>query len=625
MKQTEKLNRSILELYQKGEIDKSTAFDLLKMLNKADDDIAVIGIAVKLPGADNVQTFWNQAVHGVNVQKSFTGNRKKDVDALFQKKGHPPQQYFNGGFLENIDQFDADYFGISEEEAQIMDPYHRLFLETAYEAIEDAGYAGGTINGTRTGVYIGNDHTNKLLASYLGILQAKDFKTMIGSWTSVLASRVSHAFNLTGPSMVIDTGCSSALVAVHTACKALNNKDCSMAVAGGINVFLIPSSPDVKGVGMEENTPEIKTRVFDRNPGGTSFGEGVVSLLLKPLKKALKDQDNIHAVIKGSAVNNNGSRSQLSEMSSKALEEVVTEAWKDADVDPETIDYIEVHGIAASIGDAMEISGIQSAFRKRTPKKQFCALGSSKGNTGHLVAASGITSLVKVISALKEQTIPPSINFSEPNKMANLTQSALYISDRAKPWRKKETPRRAGVNSYGFSGTNCHVIVEEAPKQLKQRDGGQSAYVFTLSANNLYSFARLIQAYISFLKMNEEEVDLEDVCYTAATGRTHHQIRLALEVKTAGEIREKLEKFRYGQESGPGIYSSLHEQNMENYRNWETSAGMGGTSSLSDTKNLCYSYVHGEEINWQTLYENHSCRKISLPVYPFAPTRYWID
>ncbi|KAA1188678.1 beta-ketoacyl synthase N-terminal-like domain-containing protein [Paenibacillus sp. B2(2019)] len=645
MSETEVINRKILELLQKGELDRGTALTMLKKMAPVNRDIAIIGLACKLPGADHPQQFWSNMENGISSVVPFPKSRKQDMDVFLPEHLRGSDPYFSGGYLENLDQFDAEFFRIPSKKAESIDPYQRLFLETAYEALEEGGYGGTKLHGSKTGVYVGNDHTHRMLFSYLDVQRTRDADTLLGSWTGILASRISNYLNLNGPSLVVDTGCSSGMAAVHTACQAIRNKECTMAITGGINLFLYPI---VQNSMLE--TSKDTTRVFDRSPGGVTWGEGVVVLLLKPLQKAVQDRDHIHAIIKGSALSNNGSTSKLAEMSAEGIRNAITDAWEDAKIDPETITYLEAHGLATKLGDSIELSGITSAFRTRTDKKQFCAIGSTKGNIGHLVAGSGVASLLKVIGALKHKTLPPSGGFQEPNPFIPFVQSAVYVNDRKVAWEVEGTPRRAGINSYGYSGTNCHLIVEEAfsdngSKEVAvskttspEKEQRLKMHIFTLSATNETSLIRLVNAYISWIEDHPSSA-IGDLCHTANTGRGQHEYRLAIPVTSLEELLIRLQEIissgiRYLRDKGIYAAGSSDTAITESQRRKQSeTANLLLQAALQDRKapveqteiarEICQLFVNGAVLDWKLWYKDSSWNKLSVPVYPFNRTRHW--
>ncbi|HOQ01194.1 MAG TPA: beta-ketoacyl synthase N-terminal-like domain-containing protein [Acetivibrio clariflavus] len=512
------------------------------------NDIAIIGIGAKLPLADNIDEFWENIIKGKDCIREFPDTRKRDIDNFFAHIGQSDEniQYINGAYLDEIDKFDYEFFRLTPIEARLMDPNQRLFLQTAWEAIEDSGYGGKKIIGTNTGVYVG----------YIGAVEEYKYKQLCsddsnsfnaasvpGNLSSIIPSRISYLLDLKGPSMIVDTSCSSSLLAVHLACQGIKNGDCDMAIAGGIRLNLVPIVKKEK-LGMESS--DGKTRSFDDRSDGTGIGEGVIAILLKPLHKALEDKDNIYAVIKGSSINQDGTSIGITAPNVDAQADVIVKAWNEANIDPETISYIETHGTGTKLGDPIEIEGINKAFSRYTDKKQFCAIGSVKANIGHLYQAAGIVGLLKVVLALKNKQIPPLANFCFPNRKINFEQTPVYINDRLTNWECDKLPRRAGVSSFGFSGTNCHVVLEEADRyydceSLNDCDNF-SSQVLTLSAKSEAALMRLVQLHRNYIKKNDR-VNLQNICYTANTGRGHYNYRLILKLKDVNDYRNKIEKY----------------------------------------------------------------------------------
>ncbi|WP_438431731.1 beta-ketoacyl synthase N-terminal-like domain-containing protein [Gorillibacterium sp. sgz500922] len=594
------------------------------------DKVAIIGMSLRFPDADTPQQYWSNLCAGRRSIKDFPKLRERD-DFGSQAEG---KTFKKGGYLDRIDTFDAGFFHIAPSEAKYMNPLQRVFLELAYEAVEDAGYAGSPIRRSRTGVYVGVDHTSK--PDYPPQEHKKNPLAVTGSWTGILASRVSYVLNLRGPSMVVDTACSSGLVAVHTACKAIQNQECEMAIAGGICLELKPAVEDDELSMVASKDDRVRT--FDRNANGTVWGEGVGVVLLKPLKKAIQDKDHIYAVIAGSAVNNDGTSNGITAPDAEAQEDVLVAAWEDAGVQPESIGYMEAHGTGTVLGDPIEVKGLTQAFGRYTRKKQFCGIGSVKTNIGHTVGASGMASLLKVVLSLKEGVIPATLNFEEPNRYISFPNSPFYVVDRTREWRKGSHPRRAGVSAFGFSGTNCHMVVEEATIPLESRSAaapyGQG--VITLSAASREGLLRLLGKYQQFLAQNEH-VSREALCFTANTGREHRHVRLAILFQDIPELRERLasilqkglltsesEGIFYGGGLAPAKGGQSEKLRMSALaKQWLQEEGHhGGAARL---KELCQWYVRGAEIPWEEYYKGLDYCKISLPTYPFEAKRYWLD
>ncbi|HEX3048180.1 MAG TPA: beta-ketoacyl synthase N-terminal-like domain-containing protein, partial [Bacillota bacterium] len=560
--------------------------------------------------------------------------------------------YVKGGYIQDIDKFDAAFFRITPKEAMFIDPLQRVFLEVAYEAMEDSGYGGLALYGAKVGVFVGKDHTNSTMYKYV---TEPDEMQLTGSWAGILASRISYLYNFRGPSLVIDTACSSGLVGLHEACHALNKGECDVAIAGGIHVQIFADLKDGPRVmGMVESSDE-HVRTFDKKASGTVWGEGAGALILKPLSKAIADRDHIYAVITGSAINNDGAGSGLTAPNADAQKELLIRTWEEANIDPETISYIEAHGTGTHLGDPIEIKGITSAFEEFTTKKQFCGIGSAKTNVGHLVAASGIASVIKVILALKNKAIPPTINFESPNPYINFLNSPVYVNDRIHPWNSTPgAPRRAGVSSFGFSGTNCHLVLEEAPRNASSPFHETAApqvippgpHILTLSARNQNVLQELLRRYQSFLEQNTEAA-LADICYTANTGRGHYAYRIALEVTSLEDAKQKIARLLGGAPETirePGIYfgayktvsingprSAGNELTENDRRQLTTTANqklkehlVAGTAMLPDSiAELCRFYIKGADIHWDELYQDQHLYKISLPTYPLERIKCW--
>ena len=636
------LKQFILGELEAQRVSQEQAVALLKELksNKGigGRDIAVIGIGARLPMADSPEEFWDNLL---NMRNCFTaiGLERVRITETYRNPHYaefvemPPTQgnledtleQTLGAFISGIDRFDPGFFGIPPKEAQYIDPTQRLFMQVAWEAIEDAGYSVNTIQNSHTGVFVGKDYTNTLNYKYI---TAQDSMKMTGTWEGILASRLSYAFNLKGPAMVIDTACSSGLVALHEACSALRNGECEMALAGGVAVGAgsIGSSEEETGIsGLGAVTArDQRVRTFDKKSSGSIFGEGVVAFLLKPLAAAQKDKDVIYAVIKGSAINCDGKSSGITAPNPMAQEDVIVDAWKRAGVQPDTIDYIEAHGTGTLLGDPIEVQGLSNAFARFTEKKQFCGIGSVKTNIGHLVAASGCASLLKVILAMRHKTLPPSVNFEEPNPHISFVDSPLYIVDRPMLWKKNGHPRRAGISSFGFSGTNVHMVVEEyeAPASTPS----QTKELFLLSARTEESLKELLERYCHFLP-GHTELSLREVCYTAAVGRGHYEYRLAATAESTEDLARKLQNGDYLMGHHRIVSSRrTHIEAGELYESqWQEMTGEAGEllregGALSRLAEL---YVRGAGPDWSLLFGGASLPKVSLPPYAFARNLCW--
>ena len=482
-------------------------------------DIAVVGLAGRFPGARDVGELWRNLCGGV---ESITAVSDEEL----RSNGVEPELINNPHYvkvdapLSDYDCFDARFFGYGAREATIMDPQQRVFLECCWEALEDAGYDCERLD-KLVGVYAGAGASGYFF-HYLYPQRGKagsvdPFEIGAGNSVSSLAARVSYKLNLRGPSLAVQTACSSSLVAVHLAAQSLLNEECDLALAGGVFVRM-----PVKGGYLYKVdgllSPDGHCRPFDAEARGTVFGSGAGVVVLKRLQEALEDGDLIHAVIKGSAVNNDGAaKAGFTAPNSTAQAEVVTEALAVADISPATVTYIEAHGTGTALGDPIEVRALTKAFGPAVAVRKTCALGSVKANIGHLDAAAGVAGLIKTVLALRHRKLPPSLNFCVPNPEIDFSSSPFYVNTELREWTRNGVPRRAGVSSFGLGGTNCHVVLEEPPEQTREGVLRQW-HLLPLSAKTdsaLDSTARRLADFLS----REREIELSDVAYTYQIGR----------------------------------------------------------------------------------------------------------
>ena len=507
------------------------------------DEIAIIGMAGRFPGAKNIEEFWNTILHG-----------KEEIHILSEDEllsaGVDPALLLNPKYvratvpLDEFDLFDAPFFGIAPREAELLDPQQRLFLECCWSALEDAGYDAERYPGW-IGVYGGvstSDYQLLNIASHPELIEkVGHLQIALGNDKDYLATRVSYKLNLNGPSMAVQTACSSSLVAVHMACQSLLHGECSLALAGGSSLSL----PQGTGYLYREGdvlSPDGHCRSFDARAQGAIRGSGVGVVVLKLLEHALSSGDHIHAVIKGSAVNNDGSlKLGFTTPSVDRQAEVIDEALKVAQVEAATVSYVEAHGSGTPLGDPIEIAALSQAFRRSTQESQFCALGSVKANIGHLAAASGVAGLIKTVLALKKAQLPPQINFAQPNPQIDLCTSPFYVNMESIPWRTKEgVPRRAGVSSFGLGGTNAHVVLEEAPSGPPSGPS-RPYHLLLLSAATATGLEKVTAQLADHLHTHPEQA-LADIAYTYQIGRKALPYRRMLVCQHADEALEALEK-----------------------------------------------------------------------------------
>ncbi|MEM9804744.1 MAG: beta-ketoacyl synthase N-terminal-like domain-containing protein [Cyanobacteria bacterium P01_D01_bin.56] len=501
-------------------------------------EIAIIGMAGRFPGAQSVDEFWQ------NLQQSVESIVPLDDDHLLSQGVSPetladPSYVKVGGVLADTDQFDAAFFGFSPREAELLDPQQRVFLETAWEALETAGYDSDRYPGS-IGIYGGAGMNGYLLNLYANPSireNVSPYELFISNDKDFLTTRVSYKLNLQGPSLDVQTACSSSLVAVHLASQALLSGECDMALAGGVAIS--------KQLGYRAQTGSIYAadghcRAFDAQADGTVGGNGVGIVVLKRLEDALADGDTIDAVIKGSAINNDGAlKVSYTAPRIDAQKVVIQSAQAMAEVLPETISYIEAHGTGTSLGDPIEIAALTQAFN--TEKTGYCAIGTVKTNVGHLDAAAGIAGLIKTVLALKHKQIPASLHYQQPNPKIDFDNSPFYVNTTLKDWPQVETPRRAGISSFGIGGTNAHVILEEAPTvSPNQYRGERLPQVLTLSAKTATALDAATNSLTDYLKQSSN-ISLADVAYTLQTGRHGFKHRRSVVAQTVEEAISQLQ------------------------------------------------------------------------------------
>lgn len=499
-------------------------------INRPSQDIAIIGISCKFPNSNSPKEYWDNILTGIDL---IQGSKKKQSD------------YINaGGILDGIEYFDADFFGISGKEATLLDPQHRFFLQCAWEAFEDAGYNPFDIT-ERVGVFAGVGMNSYLINNILSDKSSsvnffdsmENLRVHYTSDKDYISTRLSYLLNLKGPSINIQTACSTALVSIHLACQNIQNGECEMAVAGTSSI-MIPQNIGYKYSQDMVFSHDGKVRAFDEKSTGIVFGDGVGVVILKSLESAKKDNDSIYAVIKGSAVNNDGSNKiGFTAPSLEGQKRVIRDALKKSNIESETIQYIETHGTGTKIGDEIEIKALTEAFN--TEKKNFCAIGSVKTNIGHTAWSSGIAGLIKTALALKHKKLLPIKNFESPNPALALEESPFYINKEVKHWEKGIYPRRAGVSAFGLGGTNAHIILEEVDNTSLKECIKRSSNILTISGRSKKAVKDLLIKY----KENIDELSknsVEDICFTANLGRQQFEYRMAITFENMEDLRERL-------------------------------------------------------------------------------------
>lgn len=521
----------------------------------AHEPIAIVGIGCRFPGnANNPEAFWKLLRDGTDPIREVPPDRW-DLRVFYDSDHSKPGKVHSrwGGYVENIDQFDADFFGISPREAARIDPQQRLLLEVAYEALEDAGQPPETLAGSKTGVFVGIS-----TCDYGGIQACVSERETIDAYTNVglglciAANRISHQFDLHGPSVAIDTACSSSLVAIHLACQAIWNGECEVAFAGGVNALLRPEG----NIGFSKASmlaPDGRCKSFDARANGYVRSEGAGIIILKPLSKAVADGDPVYAVVLGTLVNQDGRTPGLALPNRVAQEMMLRDAYERAQVPPQQVHFVEAHGTGTVVGDPIELNAIGSVLGSNRSLGNECVVGSVKSNIGHLEAASGVAGLIKAALCIKYGAIPGNLHFETPNPDIAFESLKLRVAKTFEPWSSNgSTSRVAGVNSFGFGGTNAHVILGNAPVPSLAEFSGivrpqDRAIILPLSARSPQALEEFAKSYSAFLDDETNDATLEDICYSAAVRRGHGDHRLTVAGKSKREMVQQLDAFVAGE------------------------------------------------------------------------------
>ena len=510
------------------------------------EPLAIVGMACRFPGgADHPEAFWNLLRDGVDAISEVPAERWNWRDYYDADPAAPGKMTTRwGGFIGQVDGFDAAFFGISPREALHLDPQQRLFLEVSYEALDDAGLPRERLAGSRTGVFVASYHNDYAQAQFAAPASI-DAYTSTGTAHSVLANRLSYLLDFRGPSVSVDTACSSSLVAVHLACESLRSGESDVALVGGVSLMLTPEMT----VALSKwgfLTEDGRCKTFDARANGFVRGEGCGVIVVKRLGDALADEDTVLALIRGSAVNQDGRSNALTAPSGLAQQAVVREALARAGAAPDEISYIEAHGTGTALGDPIEVEALAEVFAPRLTD-QRCVIGSVKTNIGHTEAAAGLAGLIKVVLSLRHEAIPAHLHFTTPNPHLDFDRLPFEIPLVARPWPRGAAPRLAGVSSFGFGGTNAHAILEEAPL-LPTRDStspqGPQAHILALSAQAPGALEELARRYRRILAT--PALDVGDVCYSSAVPRDHLDYRCAVAGASAAELATQLGSFLDG-------------------------------------------------------------------------------
>ena len=613
-------------------------------------DIAIIGLSGRYPQANTIEAYYQNLKAGKDCIGTIPRARWKDYSFSYDVE----EFYRYGGFLEEIDQFDPLFFNISPRQAEQMDPQARLFLEIAWEACEDAGfYQERTAHHYRSssdksvGVFVGVFWSNY---EFFGVeMTQRGVPTSLGNTSASVANTVSYYLNFHGPSMAVDTMCSSALTSIHLACESVRRGECHYAIAGGVNLVTHPHKYlFLRQAGYLSS--DGKSHSFGIGGDGYVPGEGVGALLLTSLEEAKKEGYPIYGVIKGTALNHVGKTSGPTVPDPIAQSEVISDALKDADIDPRTISYVEAHGTGTSLGDPIEITGLSKAFGKFSKDKQFCAIGSVKSNIGHCESAAGVAGLTKVLLQLQHRQLVPSLHSKTLNPNIDFSMTPFAVQQELTEWKRPviaterevwEHPRRASVSSFGAGGSNAHVIVEEwlplaegrGPEDEGRGTGenDQQPALVVLSAKNegrLKESAKNLYTYLTS-SLAPCPLPLHEVAYTLQVGREAMEERLAILVKSTEELKKKLRGFVAGQDEIGNLYRGQVKRNNNSLAVFTTDEDLKNAMDAWIAKGkygkLLDLWVKGLSVDWDKIYGETKPRRISLPTYPFARERYWIN
>jgi polyketide synthase PksM len=606
--------------------------------NKLDiqsDDIVIVGVAGYYPHAHNVYELWNILRNKQDCITNFDNTRKWLTQSISDELLRKSLYSSCGGFLQDIQSFDAKFFGITPKEAAVLDPQERLFLQVVYNVIEDAGYAPNIYSQSfsDTGVYVGVMYGDYQLHA-ASALQHQQIRMASSSYASI-ANRISYYFNLIGPCFALDTMCSSSLAALHLACHSIRNGEISSAIVGGVNItthinkyLLLCANQFLSSDG--------KCKSFGAGGDGYVPGEGVGALLLKPLSRAVSDGDHIYGVIKGSAVNHGGKTHGYTVPNPTAQAEVITQALKQAGVDARSISYVEAHGTGTELGDPIEIRGLSKAFSTSGEEKQYCAIGSLKSNIGHLESAAGIAGITKVLLQFKHKQLAPSLHAEQLNPNIDFSNTPFYVQRELAEWKVSPEVgiRRAGVSSFGAGGTNAHVVLEEWQGDLRDKVVERSHYLLVLSGKTKEALSRRVTDLLAWLEnVDNASISLADISYTLLVGREHFRYRYACVVKDKSDMLAKL-SLGVNAENIAEIFvgdieSVLTDREVDKHVFENLSniflQGVETSSYYADMMSAANLYVRGYQIDGKILYCNESMHRVPLPIYSFDKNKHWID
>ncbi|PSB10269.1 polyketide synthase [Pleurocapsa sp. CCALA 161] len=636
--------------------------------NAKHEPIAVVGMDCRFPGANNPEEFWQLLQEGKDAITSVPDDRWNEQDCDLGTNTLEKIGTSYGGFVAHLKEFDPSFFRIAPKEAVSIDPQQRLLLEVSWSALENAAISADRVQGSQTGVFIGIaavDYWHQLLSRNNAEIDAY---LTTGNTHSLASGRISHFFNFTGSSISLDTACSSSLVAVHLAIKSLRDRECNMALAGGVNRLISPKI-SLNFAQAKMLSPDGKCKTFDESANGFVRSEGCGMVVLKRLSDAIADQDNIRAILLGSATNQDGRTSSITTPSSLSQQAVIKQALVNSKVTASQVSYLETHGTGTALGDAIELEALTQVFQDN----EELILGAVKTNIGHLEAAAGIVSLIKTVLALENKSIPANLHLKQPNSNVEWQKLPFKLPQKAIAWHQTGQPRIAGISSFGFSGTNAHLVVKEAKELVDDlKETGtrkKDLYLFTLSAKSNKALRQLASNYLEYIQSHPHLL-IEDICYTVNIGRSHFNHRLGMSVTSIIDLQSKLAqyltqettsqvwqgKLNLNQDAKLALIVKPENQELKELIEsiidslvavdmadiyWE----IGDRQTINNQqKKYIFSptndqlnnwqilinglgqlYILGIKINWQVLSDFSGGKKITLPNYPFQRSIYWLD
>ncbi len=583
------------------------------------DSVAIVGIALRLPGGvRDLDGLWSLLIEGRDAIGTLPRERWNWPAGIDPASSH--QGIDRCGIMRDVGHFDAEFFRLSPREAELMDPQQRILLELAWECVEDAGYQASELAGGATGVYVGASGSDY---QYL-LQQQPEVAAQYGLAKSmaILANRISYFFDFQGPSLQIDTACSSSLVAIHQAVHALRDGTCTHALVAGINLMADPSTTIAYyKAGMLSKDGLCRT--FDAGADGYVRSEGAVAMLLKPLAQARLDGDHVYALIRGGAVNHGGRAGGLTVPHPIRQAELLVEAYADAAVEPQRLNYIEAHGTGTPLGDPVEVQGIKEALRRMGgahSAPQVCAVGSVKTNLGHLEAAAGMAGMLKVVLGMRHRILPANAHFQSLNPKIDLGDSALFVLDHARAWQSHDGdgPLLAGVSSFGSGGTNAHIVLEEAPPSARG-PAGRTDMLLPLSAATRDQVRQYAASMAAFIRASSPDLAL--LCHTMQVGRTPMRSRVVFLAPQPDTLLRQLDAYAAGQTSIEGVIEAPDMLASGSLIH----VGLSESASAKELSRACLAWVQGADVDWQALHGDAAPARISLPTYPFAREHHWLQ